>query len=234
MTTRRVEFLSGFRAEIPIVLGAFPFGMIYGVSTRSALIPASAAQSMSFLVFAGSAQFISVQLIAAGIPWVVIVVTAFIVNLRHALYSASLAPFLQRLRPAWRWLLPYFLTDEVYAVTITHYQRQEQTLQAGPDYRHWFFLGAGATLWLNWQISTAIGVFLGGAIPASWSLDFALPLTFIALVVPALKDRASTGAALIGGIGALLAFYLPYKLGLIVATFLGIAAGLWLQQRHVH
>ncbi len=183
MTTSHSEFLHGIRDELPILIGVLPFGMIYGVSAISAGIPASIAQAMSCIVFAGSAQFVIAQLIAAGTPSLVVILTAFIVNIRHVLYSASMSSYTRKLHPLWKWLLAYLLTDEAYAVTILHYQKP------GDDtHKHQYFLGAGLALWTTWQLSTAAGIFLGGHIPASWSLDFTSTLTFIALVVPALKD----------------------------------------------
>ena len=219
--SRGRQFLRGMQAVLPILLGVAPFGAIYGALARQSGIPVPAAQSMSFIVFAGSSQFVATQLIQQAVPGLVIVLTIFVVNLRHALYSASIASFVQKLNPAWKAGLAYLLTDEAYAVTITHYNEEGSS-----GNQHWFFLGAGLGLWTCWQISTALGVFLGAVIPASWSLDFALPLTFIALVVPALKDRAGTVAALVGGITALIAFSLPYRLGIIIAAFAGITAGL--------
>lgn len=227
MITRHSEFLKGIKAELPILMGVVPFGLIYGVAARSAAIPPLAGQSMSFIVFAGSAQFVTAQLIGAGVPAGIIILTGFIVNLRHALYSASLAPYLKRLNTRWRMLLAYLLTDEAYAVAITHYQKPGNMSR-----KHWYFLGAGLALWSTWQASTAVGIVLGTQVPASWSLDFALPLTFIALVVPNLKDRAGTAAAATAGIVALLATSLPYKLGLIVATFVGISIGIFLESRY--
>ena len=225
MATRRSEFLAGIRGEAPILPGVFPFGMIYGVLALSAHIPAVTAQAMSSVVFAGSSQFIIAQLVAAGTPPLVIIVTAFIVNIRHMLYSASLAPFVKRLPTRWKWLLAYLLTDEAYAVTILHYrQSEDETLDEA--YKHWYFFGAGLALWTTWQVSTAIGIFLGTQVPASWSLDFTSTLTFIALVVPSLKDRASTAAALTAGIVAVIVYALPFKLGLGVATIIGILVGL--------
>jgi predicted branched-subunit amino acid permease len=123
-------------------------------------------------------------------------------------------------------LLAYLLTDEAYAVAITHYQKPTDV-----THKHWYFLGAGLALWSTWQISTAIGVMLGANVPTSWSLDFTLPLTFIALVVPSLKERAGIIAAGTAGIVALLASGLPLKLGLVVATFVGIAVGWYLDAR---
>jgi len=227
MITRRSEFFNGIKAELPILMGVVPFGLIYGVAARSAGIPPLAGQSMSFIVLAGSAQFVTAQLIGAGVPAGIIILTAFIVNLRHALYSASLAPYLKRLNTRWRMLLAYLLTDEAYAVAITHYQKPGDISR-----KHWYFLGAGLALWSTWQASTAVGIVLGAQVPASWSLDFALPLTFIALVVPNLKDRAGTAAAATAGIIAILAASLPYKLGLIVATFVGISIGIFLESRY--
>ncbi len=221
MTTRRFEFFSGIKDELPILPGVIPFGMIYGVSALSAHIPPLTAQAMSSIVFAGASQFIIAQLVMVGTPPVVIILTAFIVNIRHMLYSASLAPFVKHLPARWKWLLAYLLTDEAYAVTVLHYR------EGGDEtHKHWYFFGAGLALWLTWQVSTAIGIFLGTQVPASWSLDFTSTLTFIALVVPALKDRASTIAALTAGLVAILVYALPFKLGLGFAAIIGIIVGL--------
>lgn len=226
MTTSSTELLQGVRDELPILIGVVPFGMIYGVSAISVGIPALIAQAMSCIVFAGSAQFVITQLIGVGTPFLVVILTAFIVNIRHVLYSASVSSYTRRLHPLWKWLLAYLLTDEAYAVTILHYQK------SGDDTRkHWYFLGAALALWTTWQLSTAMGIFLGGHIPASWSLDFTAPLTFIALVVPALKDRVSAVVALTAAFVALLAFALPLKLGIAVAALAGIAIGLTLDMK---
>lgn len=211
---------------LPILLGVIPFGMIYGAVARQSGISVAAAQSMSFIVFAGSSQFIAAQLIHQAVPGLVVVLTIFVVNLRHALYSASVAGSIRRLPPLWKAGLSYLLTDEAYAVAVTHYQQEGD---AGNQ--HFYFLGAGLSLWTCWQISTAAGIFLGTVIPASWSLDFALPLTFIALVVPALRERGGIAAALVGGILALFTFSLPYKLGILVAALAGIGAGLLLEKK---
>jgi 4-azaleucine resistance transporter AzlC len=227
--TRRAEFLAGCRDEAPILLGVMPFGMIYGVLALGAGLPPLVAQAMSSIVFAGSSQFIAAQLIHEGIPAAVLVLTIFVVNLRHALYSATVAPHLKRLGAGWKALLAYLLTDEAFAVAITRYQRDAA---AGPPPHHqWYFFGAGITLWSSWQVSTAVGIFLGTQVPASWGLDFTLALTFIALVFPALRDRATTAAALSAGAVAVLASGLPYKLGLMAAALVGVAAGLALEGR---
>jgi len=230
MHSRRSEFISGVKAELPIMLGVIPFGMIYGVVAMGAGLPAGVAQAMSSIVFAGSAQFVAAQLFGTGTPGLVIVLTAFVVNLRHMLYSASVAPYVKRLDAKWKCLLAYLLTDEAYAVVITRYSR-DTAYPAAPPNRQWYFLGAGLTLWSTWQASTAVGILLGTQIPSSWALDFTLALTFIALVVPALDDRPSVAAALAAGVIAVMTAGLPYKLGLMLAAIIGIVIGLALEAR---
>lgn len=214
------NFWAGVRAEIPLLIGVFPFGMIYGALALNAGLDKLTSQMMSSIVFAGSSQFITTQLVHDGAPGLVIVVTIAVVNLRHMLYSASLAPYLANLSTRWKVLLSYFLTDEAYAPSIIQYEKE-----GVQPFSHWFLLGAGFSLWFIWQVSTAFGIFLGTAIPESWSLDFALPLTFIAMVVPVLKNRPAIASALSAGGVALAAYQLPFRLGLILAAVVGIAVG---------
>lgn len=230
-TTPRNEFLGGIQAELPILVGVIPFGMIYGALARSAGMPPEAAQAMSTVVFAGSSQFIMAQLWEQATPIFVILVTVLVVNLRHGLYSASIAPYVRHLSTAWKWLLSYLLTDEAYAVSIIRYRKEEekgggkQAIRTGKQ--HWFFLGAGLALWSTWQISTAAGILLGAIIPESLSLDFTLTLTFIALVMPTLKHKPEIVAALVGGTVAVIGANWPLKLGLLCGALAGILAGLW-------
>jgi len=226
MSNRQKTFWAGVRAELPLLIGVVPFGMIYGVLAINAGLTPAPAQMMSSIVFAGSAQFITAQLLHDAVPGLVIVLTIAVVNLRHMLYSASVAPYVRALPTRWKVLLSYLLTDEAYAVTILHYEREDSNPTG-----QWFFLGAGLALWTSWQLSTAAGILLGTTLPESWPLDFALPITFIALVMPALRDRPAIAASLSAGVVALLAYDLPYKLGLMLAGLLGILVGTWLEGR---
>jgi 4-azaleucine resistance transporter AzlC len=220
MSEARKTFWDGVRAEIPLLVGVFPFGMIYGALALNAGLSTMASQMMSSIVFAGSAQFVTAQLVHDAAPGLVIVLTIAVVNLRHMLYSASLAPYLKNLSLKWKVLLSYLLTDECYAPSILKY---EET--GVKPFSHWFVFGAGLALWSTWQASTALGIFLGTAIPENWPLDFALPLTFIAMVVPALKNRPMIASAVSAGLVAVLAYSLPFKLGLILAALTGIVVG---------
>ncbi|MHB1372412.1 MAG: AzlC family ABC transporter permease [Thauera sp.] len=230
--TARGEFLAGCRDEAPLLLGVAPFGMIYGIAALAAGVPAWLAQLASAVVFAGAAQLVIVQMLAAGAGFLPIALTSGLLNLRHVLYSASMAEYVRHLPRRWRLLLAYVLTDEAYAVAVLRYQRREAAAATpAPDLRHWYFLGAGFTLWAGWQLSTAAGLLFGATIPPEWELDFAVPLTFIALLTLLLRERAGQAAALVAGLGALVFAALPYKLGLVAAIMLGLAAGAWAVRR---
>lgn len=216
------EFLAGVRAELPLLLGVVPFGLIYGVLGLAAGIPPWAVIVMCFVLFAGSSQIVFAQLWATQAPVTVIGATVGVVNLRHALYSASVAPYLKALPLRWKLLLAYLLTDEAYAAAIGRFM-------GGPEtrHRHWFLLGTGTILWAAWQLSAVAGVLLGTAVPPSWSLDFSLALTFTAIVVPSLRKRSDVAASLAAATVALLAQGMPHKLWIIAAAFVGIAVGGW-------
>lgn len=223
----RSELLGGARDQLPLLLGVIPFGMIFGALAVGAGIPPLAAQGLSFFVFAGSAQLLAVGLITANAPVLVIVLTILIVNLRHMLYSAAVAPYFYRLPLRWRTTIAWLLTDEAFAVASTRLQRSDSALG------HWYTVGTGLALWAAWQASSALGIVLGARVPDSWSLDFALPLTFLALLVPTLQDRPALLAAAAGGIVAVALAGLPYRLGLISAVAVGVLAGLVLELRQV-
>lgn len=216
----QAAFAAGFKAQLPVLLGVAPFAMIFGVTAVSLDLPAVPAMGMSLIVFAGAAQLVAIQLIHSGAPLLVILTSTFFINLRFLMYSASLAPYLKEAslpRKSW---LAYLLTDQAYAISVTHF-----TENPDAPHKQFFYMGAGVALAVTWQISTAVGIFLGAQVPASWSLDFAVPLTFLALVFPALKDWPAALAAVSAGVTAVLAADLPYNMGLIIAALTGIFIG---------
>ena len=228
--SRLREFTRGCVAELPMMLGVIPFGLIFGVAVNAAAMPAIPAQATSSVIFAGASQMIFARMFGEGAPLLTIVITAAIINLRHVLYSASIAPYLKTFSRGWKFLLAYLLTDEAYAVSVTHLSTLPKDAPLARLFKQWYVFGAGITLWIGWQISTGVGIFIGGSIPPEWSLDFSLPLTFIAIVVPALRDRAGIAAAILAGIAVVLAA-MPLRLGLVTATLLGIAIGMFIEAR---
>lgn len=227
MSTRKQEFFAGARNTFPLLLGAFPFGLIYGALAVASGLSMTTAMAMSLFVFAGSAQFIAVGLIAAQAPVLIIVLTTFIVNLRHMLYSATLLPYLKDLPQRWRIPLAFWLTDETFAVTVHRFQRDD----ASP-FKHWYQLGSSIAMYLNWQFWCFVGLVLGDRIPdaASWGLDVAMPVTFIGMTIPFVKGMPMLVCVLTAGASSLLTIGMPYKLGIIVSAFVGIAAGVATEQ----
>jgi 4-azaleucine resistance transporter AzlC len=220
--SRRGEFWAGAKDTFPLIVGAIPFGIIFGALAVNSGISPAGTLAMSAFVFAGSAQFIAAGLVASGVSTGLIILTTFVVNLRHMLYSASLAPHMKHLPQ--RWLLPlgFWLTDESFAVVITRYSRADRS-----PFKHWYFLGSAVAMYSNWQLCTYIGLRAGQAIPdpGRWGLEFAMVVTFIGMIVPFLRGKPEVVAALVAGGTALAANGLPNRMGLMVGALLGVAAG---------
>ncbi len=219
MKTTHRDFITGARDTVPILLGVVPFAMICSVAAVSVGLTPFEAMGMSFIVYAGASQLAVLQLMGEGVIWIVMVLTAWVINLRFTMYSASLAPYLEKEPLHRKASFAYILSDQAFGVTMSHFANQ---IPANPA---WYFYGAAAAVWITWHISSITGALLGTLVPESWGLDFAFPLSFLALMFAALKDRPAVIAALVGGVSAILAKELPYNLGLVLAALLGIGAG---------
>jgi predicted branched-subunit amino acid permease len=226
MIIDRPAFAAGVRASLPVLPGIAPFGMICGVAMVAGGIPPLAAVLMSLVVFAGASMLAASQLLAAGAPVALVVATAFFINLRFMMYSASVRLHLGGLPLRWRLLVAYLLADNPYALCMARFADH-------PDDRGkpGFYLGATVPVWLCWQAAVIAGVLLGAGLPAAWKLEFAAPLAFIAISVPLLRDRAMVAAALAAGATVVLAHALPLRTGLMLAALAGIAAGLLAERR---
>lgn len=225
---RREMFGAGMLAVLPMLPGVAPFGIVAGLTAIGTGLSAIQAVFLSVAVFAGAAQLATLQLIGTDALPAVILLTALTINLRFAMYSASLAPHLQHLGRRWHLPLAYFLVDQNYAVSIHGFRYGDDGWR---ERGHWYYLGAGVALWLTWQASTAVGVFMAAGVPDGWSLDFAIPLVFLVLLVPALRNRAHVVAALAGGVIATVGADLPLHLGIVTGAFAGIAAGVVFERR---
>jgi predicted branched-subunit amino acid permease len=212
----------GVRQEMPLQLGVAPFGLVFGVlGLASGLTPLQTIL-LSSIIFGGASQVVFAQLWGAGVPAPIVGASVSVINLRHTLYSASIAPYLRNLPLVWRVPLAYLLTDEAYAVTINRFRSDAP----GP-FQHYHLLGTGMLLWVCWQITTITGVVFGATIPAEWSLEFAIPLTFIAVVVPILRRRADFIACGTAAVISVIGQPLPWNSWIILAGIGGILAG-WL------
>jgi predicted branched-subunit amino acid permease len=215
-------FVEGARDIVPMVLAVAPFGAVAGLAAVASGLDFAEAVALSALVNAGSSQLAALQLLTQGAPVPVILATTLVVNLRFLMYSMAIAPYLEGVPNRWRLAMSHVLVDQTFAFATRRY-----TERPGAGYRVAYFLGLGAPLLGSWLAGNAVGAALGAQVPAGWSLDFAIPLTFLALLMPAINDRPAALAALVGGVAALVGLGLPYNLGLIVAAVAGILAGLF-------
>lgn len=217
-------FWAGVRTLIPLTPGVVPFGLVAGVMAIDLGMSPGMTMAMTLLFYSGSAQMAALQLLHNDVLPVAIVLTALVINLRFVMYSASLAPFLHHLPRRWTWPLSYMLSDQSYAICILKLSSGELG-----RFAHFFYAGTAVTMWLSWQLSVLAGVCLGAGIPSSWSLSFAIPLSFLAILVPAIRSAASLGAAFVGGVVAVFAVNMPYNLGLVTASMAGIVAGVLIE-----
>ncbi len=214
------DFREGFVEMLPACVGLIPFGLVCGVGAAAAGVDFLGSLGMSAIIFSGAAQILAVQLLADGAPVAVIVLTCFVAGLRFLMYSAAMAPYLRPLPARWQNGLAFLLTDQAFAASVRRFSAAHD-----PRGGALHFLGGGGALWIMWQLTNAIGFLAGNVIPAAWSLEFAVPLCFIALVAPVLRDAPAIVAAIAAGVFVLALAALPMKLSLIVAGVIGIVAG---------
>jgi predicted branched-subunit amino acid permease len=214
------DFRAGFVEMLPACIGLIPFGLVCGVGASAAGASWLAALGMSAIIFSGAAQILAGQMLAGGAPLAVIVLTCFVLGLRFLMYSAAMAPYLTALPARWQQALAFLLTDQAFAAAIRRFNAKDDP-RGGAQH----FMGAGMALYLGWQVTNMTGYFAGNVIPAAWSLEFAVPLCFLALVAPLLRDMPNIAAAVVAGIAVVALGGLPMKLNLIAAGVIGIAAG---------
>ena len=226
--SRRSEFFAGARDGTPLFVASIPFAIIFGAVAATAGLTSGAVAAMSAFVFAGSAQFVAAGLVAAQASAGIIILTTFIVNLRHSLYAATLAPHMRHLPQRWLVLIGFLLTDEAFLIAVRRYNASDTS-----PFKHWYYLGVAATMYVNWQAWTLVGIWAGQAIPnpGGWGLDFAFPLTFLGMLVPLLRGRAVIACAAAAGVTSIALNTLPHQLGLMLAALVGVLAGVIVERR---
>ncbi|GEM83346.1 AzlC family ABC transporter permease [Meiothermus hypogaeus] len=223
--TPQAAFWRGVLVSLPIAVGIVPFGLVTGIAGVKVGLSAVEVTVMSVLVFAGAAQLVALQLMGAGASIFFVWLATLVVNLRYIMYSSALARPLETLSGRMKILAAFLMVDQNFALALNQYG------VLGPRLTPWFYLGIGVLLWLNWVVATYLGALLGARLPEAWALDFAVPLCFLVLLVPAVHDRPSLAAALVGGLVSTALIGLPYRSGLFIGALVGIGAGVWLENR---
>ena len=218
------EFWKGVLAQIPVQLGVVPFGLVFGVLGIASGLTVLQTILMSSIIFGGASQVVFAQLWSIGASPIVTGGSVAIINSRHIIYSANISKYISVLSLRWRLALGYLLTDEAFAISFQEFENRNR-------FAHYHLLGGGLTLWVFWQISTVTGVFLGANIPTYLNLEFAIPLTFIAIILPRLKSIAQIITAVTASIIAIFGQDIPYGLWIIVASISGMFIGGLINQR---
>lgn len=221
----RDAWRAGFRTGLPTLFGIAAWGMVVGIAMVKSGLSVPQALGMTLLVFAGSAQLASLPLIAAQAPVWVIFATALVVNLRFVIFSALLGPHFAHLPWKQRFYLGYISGDLTVALFLQRYPSAEPvpgklSYLKGLMYPNWF----------AWQIGSLIGIFLGSAVPAEWGLGFAGTLAILCVMVPLIINRAALCGVLVAGAVSVLAYDLPYKLGLLVAVVVGMVTAMVIEE----
>lgn len=225
-------YLQGVRDGAPFVLVVVPFALLFGVVGTEAGLSLAEVMGFSVLVIAGAAQFTALQLMVEEAPTVIVIATALAVNLRMAMYSASLTPYLGRASVWRRACVAYLLVDQSYALSHLKYENEpELTLSE----RLRYFFGVISPVAPGWYAASFVGAVAGGAIPPEFALDFAVPITFLAMIAPALRTLAHVAAAAVSVGGTLALIWMPYGTGLLVAAVVAMIVGaqveLWMGKR---
>jgi predicted branched-subunit amino acid permease len=225
-------YLAGVRDGWPFIFMVIPFATLFGVVAMDAGLSLGQAMGFTVLVIAGAAQFAALQLMVENAAVPLVLLAALAVNLRMAMYSASLVPYLGS-APMWqRVIVAYLNFDQTYMTSVTRYEnRPEMSTQD----RFLYFVGVATPITPLWCLMTLVGIYAGAAIPEAWALDFVLPITFLAMVAPMLKSLAHIAAAAVSIIVALILYGLPSGAGLLVAAFCAMITGasveIWMERR---
>jgi 4-azaleucine resistance transporter AzlC len=220
-------FKKGFMDVIPLTIPVIPFGIIYGVVGVELGLSPLVTFAMSFIIFAGSSQIAFAQLYTAGASPLVMISSVLAINSRHFLYSAVLAQYLNKLNLYWKILLSYLMTDQAFSVSLSYFKKNQKK-----TFSHYHMLGSGFTLWLLWQISTLLGIVLGNVIPEALGLEFAIPLTFLSLIIAELKKYDHLLIIIISGAISLVTYNFPLKVYIILSAFVGLVAAFILTTKY--
>lgn len=218
------EVRRGLRDVAPILLGVAPFALVAGATAVDAGLSPLQAAGLSVIVFAGASQLAAIELLGDNAELLVVLATGVVINLRMLMYSASIAPHFRPFRSRWKALCSYVLTDQAYALSVTRYTG---TADLDPAARRRYYLAVAGSLWVVWQLCSLVGIVVGARVPPAWGLDFAVPLVFLSLLVPATTSWPKLVAAAVGGgvavAGAVVS--VPLNLGLIAGGTAGVVAG---------
>ena len=212
-------FLKGILDVSPLMIPVVPFGLIFGVFAIDVGFSPLETMGMSLIVFGGASQIVLLQLFSGGASSLVIISSVGAVNSRHLLYGAVLSEYLNKLSLIKKLFISYFIVDQGFAVSNIYFKKNKEQ-----NFNYYHLLGSGITLWLCWQISTIIGIYLGSIVPESLGLKFAIPLTFIAIIINELRKLDHLFVMIVSGLAATFFYNAPFKSYILISPLIGLFA----------
>jgi len=214
-------FFKGVIDVSPLMIPVVPFGLIFGILAIDIGFSPLVTMGMSLVIFGGASQIVLLQLFSGGASSLVIISSVGAVNSRHLLYGAVVSEHVSDLKLIWKIIISYFLIDQAFARSNEYLKKSDE------KNKHLHLIGGGATCWVIWQSTTFLGIILGAAIPEKLGLSFAVPLTFIAILVDDFRKILNVIVIIVSGLVATIGFnYIPYKAYVIVAAFTGLLTAL--------
>ncbi len=212
-------FKVGFFDVAPHLLSVVPFGIIFGAIGIELGFDPIMTYATSLIIFGGASQIVFLQLLSGGASSFIAITSVGVINSRHLLYGAVLSEYLNKLSLIKKLFISYFVVDQGFAVSNIYFKKNKEQ-----DFKHYHLLGSGITLWFCWQISTIIGIFLGSIVPEALGLKFAIPLTFIAIIINELRKLDHLIVMIVSGLAATFFYNVPFKSYIILSPLIGLFA----------
>ena len=221
MSSKFAIFKKGLLDISPLLIPVVPFGIIFGAIGIELGFSPLITYATSLIIFGGASQIVFIQLLSGGASSLVAITSVGVINSRHFLYGAVLTEYLEKLSLIKKLIISYLITDQTFAVSSRYFKNHKINNNS-----HYHLIGAGVILWTTWQVTTIIGIFLGSIVPDEWGLKFAIPLTFLAIIVNDFRKLDHVIVMIISGISSLIFFDIPFKAYIIITPLIGLLSAL--------
>jgi len=221
MSSKFSIFKKGLIDISPLLIPVIPFGIIFGAIGIELGFSPLITYATSLIIFGGASQIVFIQLLSGGASSLVAITSVGVINSRHFLYGAVLTEYLEKLSLIKKLIISYLITDQTFAVSSKYFKNHKIN-----NHSHYHLIGAGVILWTTWQVTTIIGIFLGSIVPEEWGLKFAIPLTFLAIIVNDFRKLDHVLVMIISGISSLIFFDIPFKAYIILTPLIGLLSAL--------
>ena len=214
-------FKLGFFDVAPHMLSVVPFGIIFGAIGIELGFDPIMTYATSLIIFGGASQIVFLQLLSGGASSLIAITSVGVINSRHFLYGAVLSEYLQKLSLIKKLFISYFIVDQGFAVSNQYFKKNPNE-----EFKHYHLIGSGITLWFIWQVSTIMGIYLGSIVPEELGLKFAIPLTFIAIIINELRKIDHLIVMIVSGLSATFFYNAPFKTYIIISPLIGLFAAI--------